>query len=178
MVIDFERLSKVLDISEGAFVSLMEKYNLPAYIERWRWDEPVITLTWLDFSDDYIYKNMHALIIIEGNEMIMEIEVNAWRDTDEEKKRVRYWKHEKVGQETLDESKPEKVLEPIKKLVFKGYSRVSKWSKEDLKNEHIISQKEDVLDIDKSNTLRSLPQFLNVFVKSRHSRESGNPESM
>jgi hypothetical protein len=103
----YQELNAVLDIVQESFTSLVEREGLTqASIEKWRWDYPVITLTW---AADGVNRNINVLAASshEGefpsriSEPVVEIvEVNAWRDLDEdETTRIRHWRHEVIMRE-------------------------------------------------------------------------------
>jgi len=133
-VVNYEELDGILDTIEELFSSLAERYEhrlAQVSIERWRWDEPVITLTWVG-SDD-IRRNIHALIVHEGSypyELLLE--ANAWedRDLEEGKITVRNWRHDKVGRVQIPFQRSE-----LQKTVNEAYSTVSSWSGQDLKEQ-------------------------------------------
>ena len=116
---------------EEVILSLTSEYKLKqASIERWRWDEPIITLTWAD--SDHISRNINVLIILEEPPPYrLLVEGNAWQDTDraEGKIRVRHWQHTEIDSVWLPQT-----LEAIDEAYFK----VSKWSIDDLtRKEHL-----------------------------------------
>jgi hypothetical protein len=133
-----EKVDKVLDIADKVFRTLKgEKERLArADVERWRWDEPCITLIWTErVEDQYVGKNIHMLVV-EGR---AEIEVNAWLDKDNGErgeKRVRSWRHEYVDAVSILGLPQEKAV--IEKTIREGYAKVSSWAIEDLCNQSIL----------------------------------------
>jgi hypothetical protein len=91
---DFEELNFILEEVETILrrVATGVVPEPEKAMERWRWDEPGTTLTWVDV--DNINKNVHALIV-EGGSRHVAVEVNAWHDSDEDdgSVRVRRWNH-------------------------------------------------------------------------------------
>lgn len=133
-MIDYEEIDNILNKVEEVLLSLTSEYKLKQVsIERWRWDEPVITLTWTDSG--HISRNINALIILEGpSPCRLLVEGNAWQDTDEAegKIRVRHWQHTEIDSVWLPQT-----LEAIDE----AYSKVSKWSTDDLtRREHLTPQ--------------------------------------
>jgi len=133
-MIDYEEIDNILNKVEEVLLSLTSEYKLKqASIERWRWDEPVITLTWTD--SDHISRNINALIIPEGPlSYRLLVEGNAWQDTDaaEGKIRVRHWQHTEIDTAWLPQ--------PLD-AIDEAYSKVSKWNIDDLKRkEHLTPQ--------------------------------------
>lgn len=125
---NYEEIDKILSAVEEVFLSLAAKHKLKQVnIERWRWDEPVITLAWV--GDDSISRNIHALIRPEGSYFYkLLVEINAWQDEDREggKMRVRHWQRKEVGQ-----FPPQKAN--IEQAVNEGYMEASRLSKTEMK---------------------------------------------
>lgn len=126
-----KELDKILDDVEEAFLSLIiERKIRRATIERWRWDEPVITLSWVGADD--ISRNAHALV--EGNSPAysLKIEVNAWRDKDRQEgdERVRHWQHKEIDLVSVSD---DMIL--LRQALGKGYSIVANWTEQDLQRQ-------------------------------------------
>lgn len=136
MTNNYEEIDKILSVVEEVFWSLAGKHKLKQVnIERWRWDEPVITLAWV--GDDSISRNIHALIRTEASYFgKLLVEVNAWQDEDREggKMRVRHWKRKEVGQFS-----PEK--DNIEQAVNAGYMEASRLSKTEMKETLLLTPK-------------------------------------
>lgn len=129
-MVNYEELDGILDTVEEVFLALTVELGLKqTSIERWRWDEPVITLTWVG-SDD-ISRNIHALIIPEGSfPYKLLVEGNAWQDKDEVEGRIRVrkWQHVEIDREVSPDRSE------LRRAIDKAYSKVSEWrSTEDLK---------------------------------------------
>ena len=91
---DWDKLHEVLTRVEAAFRSLSSAAGInDPDIEVWRWDEPVVTLTWL--GNEQIKRNIAVRALSEDEAMV---EVNAWRDEDRDggKVRVRNWAHQPI----------------------------------------------------------------------------------
>jgi hypothetical protein len=78
---NYEEADVVLTTIGKKLEELRDSKHLPIDrpIELWRWDEPGVTLTWMETIDgEYICKNIHALIAGDR----VEVEINAWSDKD------------------------------------------------------------------------------------------------
>lgn len=79
-------------------------------VTRWRWDEPDITLTWLDRDTN---KSLYVRVVPTANlpgRVI--IEVNAWRDLDycDGRRRKRIWNRREIAEVQQDTYDLEKSL--------------------------------------------------------------------
>lgn len=134
---NYEELDRILDTVEEVLLSLANEYKLKqASIERWRWDEPVITLTWV--GSDHISRNIHALITQEGfSPYKLLVEGNVWQDKDEAegKIRVRHWQQAEVDSVQVPLDMPQ-----LRRAIGEAHSKVSKWSTGDLERKaHLTS---------------------------------------
>ena len=132
----FETIDGILDLVHRALTSLMDEYKLTgATVERWRWDQPVITLSWM--GQDQTRLNIHGVVVDANGEPLgvdaaatsssmLRIEANAWRDQDIEdgKRRVRNWIHKDLGVVGTDK---------VASRVSEAYSEASGWGVDDLK---------------------------------------------
>ena len=122
---DFAKLDKFLDDVQPLLLRLASEHALkqPA-VERWRWDEPAVSLTWL--GPENISRNMRA--VIDGETLAAE--VNAWQDEDEEggRQRVRYWKYEHFGLMAVPVDRDQ-----LWSRLEEAYRAVSSWKRNDLK---------------------------------------------
>lgn len=123
---DGQKLNEALNIVEGFLLRLKaDNQLLGTSIERWRWNEPSITLAW---SKEIVEHNIHAHIV-DKEFMGLQIEVNSWLDEDREegKVRVRHWKHqvisERIGLNEMEYG-----------LFQKAFKIVSMWSQRMLKD--------------------------------------------
>lgn len=92
---DWDRVDSVLDRVEPVLLSLAGRFHISQPgIERWRWDEPVITMRWRGADD--LRRNIGVHVVSEDE--VVTIEVNAWRDEDrdEGKARLRRWEHRPI----------------------------------------------------------------------------------
>lgn len=127
----FEELDKILDNVEAAYTSLVTRKNMSASIERWRWDQPIITLSWT--SADFISRNIHAYVR-EDRELLTE--VNAWYDEDlSHNGRVRHWKHK-----TTDSLPISADSEQIDQAITSAFDQMSRWGKKDLSDRTVFEQ--------------------------------------
>lgn len=129
-MVDYAGLDAILDTLEELLSPFTNNLNR-ASIERWRWDEPVMTLTWV--GSDQVARNIHALIVekapySEGR--TVEVEVNAWRDEDSEdgQARVRKWRHQNMGAVSTDD------VPKLRSTLTQALDVVSRWNLEDLQN--------------------------------------------
>lgn len=131
-MVNYDELDGVLNKIEPMILRLAGAYELKqASTERWRWDEPVITLTWA--ASDDISRNIHALITDDDGLLV---EVNAWRDEDGEEGRVRVrsWQHEEIG----------RIIAPwlpaqVQSTLESAYSKVSGWGTKNLTKRTLLS---------------------------------------
>ena len=129
---DWERLDDVLSRVERAMLALSSGSGLKRpNIEAWRWDEPVITLTWL--GADQLKRNIAVRALSEDE---VTIEVNAWRDEDrdEGKARVRNWVHLPVRNMKVPNFDAE-----LPEALRGAYATVSGWKRENLKSETFVT---------------------------------------
>lgn len=112
---------------------LATKKAIPgATLERWRWDEPDITLAW-HLGD--LGRNIHVLVVGESDSSLL-VEVNAWWDEDLEdgKVRVRHWDNRKVADGVLSHEVKYDLFE-------EAYNIVSAWEKYKLPRLHYLNGK-------------------------------------
>lgn len=95
-------------------------------VERWRWDEPDVTLTWTDHAG--VGKSVHA--VIDTEKSTVRLEVNAWRDKDFEdgKVRVRNWRHQTIGVANVPLD-----VNALGRLIDDAYDIARRWGADDLK---------------------------------------------
>ncbi len=132
---DYEKLNEILDEVQTNFALLLVQQRLRrASIERWRWDQPAITLSWIGGDD--VNRNMNALIVEHGPLPTgLSIEVNAWKDKVLDTGRMmRLWNHRATGRLSLP-VQPNQLVE----LVQLAYNMVAQWSLSDLTEEEPIS---------------------------------------
>ena len=125
---NYGELNPVLDGLEPLLLRLAgEKRLMGATAERWRWDEPTITLTWVDRGTG-IGKNI-GLSIVDDPPSTVTIEVNAWLDKDrnEGATRVRQWQNQIVG------TVPVRDLEAVETEVQRAYEIVFGWREDNLR---------------------------------------------
>lgn len=126
--LNYKEANAILDAIEQSFRVLGQEQSVPASaFERWRWDEPGITLTWSENkSGEFLGKNIHALIV--GNRV--EVEINAWCDKDvghTGEIRQRHWSHSYVDALEI----PLKESE-LYKIILRAHSKVASWGFPDL----------------------------------------------
>jgi len=129
----YEEADAVLAAVDKQLQLLRKSEDLPGdpWIERWRWDEPGITLTWLEEigEAEYIGKNIHAQIVGDH----VDVEINAWSDKDIETTRKRYWEHSYVNKFKVPLNEKE-----VHDVLWDAYSKISPWTFKSLSNETIL----------------------------------------
>ena len=138
-MINVDELDKILDIIEPHLLSIAGKHKLTGTsIERWRWDEPGIMLSWID-TERNVGKNIHLWIKREAPPYELVTEINAWRDEDIDggERRVRKWAHYEIARESV--SSPEEVQDQVPLWISKAYESVSSWDEKDLKETHYLA---------------------------------------
>lgn len=111
IVEDAEQIDQAFDSVEEILEEALGEYEIEdARVDRWRWDEPTIVLSWE--GEDSICRNIG--VYFDKNNEEFEVEENAWvdsdmRDFDEissdepvEEGVVRFWYRNEVGQAPLD----------------------------------------------------------------------------
>lgn len=122
---DYDAFKWVLDVVRSCFFAL---HAGPADEERWRWDAPVITLSWSN-EKDRITRNLNGLVLGEMRPTGVQVEANAWYDVRYKGKLVRHWQHFPAGRvDSLEEAE-------ISPLVSSAYHMAVKCSKKQIKNE-------------------------------------------
>lgn len=134
-----EEINKILDEVQGVFHTLLsekpDELKQPA-IERWRWDEPGITLTWI--GPDHIGRNIHASVAAPNDyRPRLEIQVNAWKDEDQGPEGMtsgRRWRHDPVDIIDIPFE-----MGPLRKVVKEGYSKVAAWNVKFLNKQAVLA---------------------------------------
>jgi hypothetical protein len=135
---EFGEVDKLLNDVEPVLIQLAGKYLVrQPTIERWHWDEPDLTLSWIGL--DGIHRNIHA--IVENGLTSILVEVNAWRDEDmeEAKTRVRRWWNTDIGVIRISDRRYLKA-EDLNKTIDIAFQTVVSWDKGNLKYQTFISQ--------------------------------------
>ena len=116
-----DKLDAQLKKVEAALVQLASKHDLltNATRTRWRWDQANVLMTWTDKGTG-IGRNLQVSSVGDGKFII---ELNAWKDFDDEPPRRR-WKPEKL--------KGEYSLDDLSTQLAVAFEHVSGWSDEDL----------------------------------------------
>lgn len=139
--VEFSRIDGILDELQPYLVMGVQNHNLRNFtFERWRWDEPRLTVTWA--GDDHITRNLGVSLRFDGgNERMGEIlvEVNAWRDTDEMggSVRIRKWRTARIGELKIREIRPRTPVlifdeQLLIHSLYIGFRTVSSWQFRDL----------------------------------------------
>jgi hypothetical protein len=139
----YDVLAEILDIVQNALVELLTSKNLrrPS-IERWRWDQPVVTLSWV--APDYIDRNINAMVLHDTtNPSVLHIEANAWKDDSVgiPYRSVRLWKHLDAGDVPVSlHSKPITLdSRRLRELINVAYNTVVELGIHDLEERELIN---------------------------------------
>ncbi len=102
----FETIDPILDLSERSMLAIGAEHHLrDINIERWRWDQPEILMSWLPFRrETHIGKNIRVLVKVEqANAFRVYFESNAWYDERRGPGMlIRYWAHFPAGDIPVD----------------------------------------------------------------------------
>jgi hypothetical protein len=142
----FKELDALLEAIRTIFVLLIQRESLKEEsIEKWRWDYPVITLTWVA---DRMNRNINVLAgysqengyLSTTPEPIIEVvEVNVWKDVDEsEGIRVRNWRHEVIVRKAKA-GRVQDRLELIERSIQLAYKEASHITDDQLDRKTIIA---------------------------------------
>jgi hypothetical protein len=115
----------IFDRIEPLLLSLASEHELAGEsVERWRWDEPSITLKW---QDGLLGKSLVFITEDEPNNSF--IEVNAWNGLLGSARR---WRHStwKIPDGVLTTSDVHESV--IRSLLEKGFAVVNSWQEQDL----------------------------------------------
>lgn len=95
----YEELGRLLDVAEPALHAIAAEHGLrEARLDRWRWDQPEVVLSWVDRDRQNIAKSIRFYVDEEDGRFRCSVEVNAWRDgPDKAGLPVRRWRHELIG---------------------------------------------------------------------------------
>jgi hypothetical protein len=135
---DYPTVDRILDDFNKILKALQVQYNLPdAKIERWRWDMPQISLSWL--AQDAIWRTINVLVRSDGNAQgyfTCQIEVNAWQDIREANRWIRRWRHQSIYEGIVDDLSSSRQYDDI---FLQSYQTVTHWNHYDLKEEQLLS---------------------------------------
>lgn len=135
---NYSAINSILDDFEKVFKDLKVNHNLShAVIERWRWDLPNITLTWL--AEDAIWRNIHVLVDAArgaADPFIEKVEVNAWQDLQRDNRWIRRWQHQVIRKAIAYN----KLQWQDDHAFASGYILVAHWTSKDLTNQQPLSQ--------------------------------------
>jgi hypothetical protein len=140
-----DQLDRILDELQPTLAQLAAEHRLePHALERWHWDAPEISLSWLDERAGLINKSLRFYVDLRQGEsfppFVVRAEINAWQDLDAIGGALRRWRHQTVEGALLltgVEDVKSRVFEVIE-LRDRGYRVVSGWTVEDLtRTEHL-----------------------------------------
>ncbi|MDX1992116.1 MAG: hypothetical protein SF029_06990 [bacterium] len=137
--VDFEHLDETLDAINEVMQQVAGHHKLrKTEIERWRWDQPSISLTWP--CDDFIQRKILASLDIGSGVPAdlyrLNVTVDAWKDDtlvvdDGIRVPVRYWNHERI-QEKAFTTAGDFPVNYVEKAIQQAYQTVSSWKIDDL----------------------------------------------
>jgi hypothetical protein len=132
-------LDRILGVIEQQYFSFINQLRLnQASVERWRWDEPIATLTWT--GSDSISRNVHAMISKEASTASeIRVDANAWVDLEIESKiKVRRWRNVDVGRLQLSPNLELPDTWGLQDLLLRGLHSVAELKFEQLENQTIL----------------------------------------
>lgn len=108
-----------------------ERALIEPTIERWRWDEPAIGISWIDLAHDSISKNLLCRALGDHAPFHFTVEINAWLDSDVAPVgigRVRHWRHEVVAEDVRVNPHADK----LRGVIIAAFNRASELTQRDL----------------------------------------------
>ncbi len=141
----YKELDAILDIVQELFTAIVEREGLQQVsIERWRWDYPVITLTWAtgDMNRNINvllgYAQNDGLLSASSEPIIETVEVNAWKDSDAaDGTRVRNWRHAMIVRKAKA-GRDQEHLELLERSIQLAYKEVSNFAENQLDRKTVI----------------------------------------
>jgi hypothetical protein len=135
----YEELDRILDVAEPALHALAAVHGLhEARIDRWRWDQPEVVLSWLDRDRQDVAKSIRFYIDEEDDLVRCSVEVNAWRDgPDKAGRPVRKWRHEAIGAWRVrgaEEASADRGR--VSETLAKAFDTVAEWDARSLTKRH------------------------------------------
>jgi hypothetical protein len=137
----FEEIDQVLSLVESILHTVAAEHGLrQARIDRWRWDQPEIVLSWITQDTQNIAKSIRFDVNDEKDFYHWSVEVNAWKDERQEGKHLRRWRHEQIAVGPplfgLDDMRDDRML--LIEKVKEAYRTVAGWNLEELTSEHYL----------------------------------------
>ncbi len=134
-----DELDRILSAIQPLLAQLAAEHRLePHAIERWHWDAPEISLSWLDGQLGLINKSLRFYVDLngggDGSPFLVNSEVNAWQDLDAIGSAIRRWQHQTL-KGALEVGAAEELRGIVLELILlrdRGYETVSRWRSEDL----------------------------------------------
>jgi hypothetical protein len=134
-----DELDRILSAIHPLLAQLAVEHRLePHAIERWHWDAPEISLSWLDGHMGLINKSLRFYVDLNGggdvSPFLVKSEVNAWQDLDAIGGAIRRWQHQTL-KGALEVGAAEELRGKVFELIQlrdRGYETVSRWRSEDL----------------------------------------------
>lgn len=130
--VDADKLDEMFDEVHRIYVAdLIEERGLvDARIERWRWDEPVIAVTWIDRDRGWIAKSLRCVANRDAASTF-NVQIDAWLDEDVEPTglgRVRRWCYDVTAAGIAVDPR----LDRLRYAIKDAFERVTPLTKEDL----------------------------------------------
>lgn len=122
-------INSILDAAESALLDVAVEHHLRGVnVERWRWDQPEVVMSWLTFGESReLDKNIRVFVGVGGAApFTCSVESNVWLDEHRSgNKIVRHWEY--FANHTLDISNPERLTElesrRLKERIERAYDR-------------------------------------------------------
>ncbi len=131
---DHEAFNSVLDKIDAKLNGIKSNFNLKADIERWRWDQPEVSMAWKD--NDGISRNINILLestSLRGKPYIKGIvEINAWLDKKTHGHWERFWTNKQIVNGKIEITTDEQILD--------AYYKVSDLREAALLNSYVMSE--------------------------------------
>jgi hypothetical protein len=135
----YEELDRLLDVAEPVLHAVAAEHGLnQARVDRWRWDQPEVVLSWVDGDRQNVAKSIRFSVDEGDGFFLCSVEVNAWRDgPDKAGRPVRRWRHEAIGawrvggaeEASADRGRASETL-------GKAYDTVAEWDARSLTKRH------------------------------------------
>lgn len=135
----YEALDRLLDVAESALHAVAAEHGLrEARLDRWRWDQPEVVLSWVDRDRQNIGKSIRLYVDEEDGFFLCTVEINAWRDElDKAGRPVRRWRHERIGSwQVRGAGEASADGGRVSETTGKAYDTVAEWDGRSLTKRH------------------------------------------
>lgn|SRR3989344_167638 len=129
-------IDKILDKTQEEFSVVFQEANakrrklhkkLLTFIpERYRWDEPAISFTWVS-------NNINRSVVADVDGRTVNVEINAWKDAEEGGTTLRNWNNKLIGNSASGTPREHELLRM-------AFQKVSSWKLSDLNRENPLSR--------------------------------------